>query len=208
MKELDWNKFTTGFGDELVATALVLILGLGGSFYLFNKGVFSTQNEEPAVIQIKTLGMSDAQGNPVALPTPLPPTATPVPLPSLSPDVITIPFGQEGVYDYESYRLEIGTPHFEFSNSTSNRKFVTTIKLINYAVTAGLPNRLSATLVKDGIVIQQQVSLSLSESKLLTPNETAIYNASLSLIEGTDISEIIFSPGSGLPESIHVLNPQ
>ncbi len=208
MKELDWNKFTTGFGDELIATALVLIVGMGGSFYLLEKGVFSGTEEQPAVIQIKTLGISDANGNPVILPSPLPPSATPLPLPTLAPDVVTVPFGQEGVYDYEQYHLEIGTPHFEFKSSNSNRKFVATIKLTNYNVEAGLPNRLSATLIKDGKVIQQQVSLSLSESKTLAPKETATYNASLSLIEGTDISEVIFSPGSGLPESIHVLNPQ
>ena len=122
--------------------------------------------------------------------------------------MVTVPFGQEGDYDYEQYHLEIGTPHFEFKSSNSNRKFVATIKLTNYAVEAGLPNRLTATLIKDGKVIQQQVSLSLSESKTIAPKETATYNASLSLIEGTDISEVIFSPGSGLPESIHVLNPQ
>jgi hypothetical protein len=207
MKELDWNKFTTGFGDELVATALVLVLGMGGSFYLLNKGVFG-QEEQPAVIQIKTLGVSDQNGNPVVLPSPVPPSGTPLPLPTLAPDVVTVPFGQEGVYDYEQYHLEIGTPHFEFKTSINNRKFVASIKLTNYSVDAGLPNRLSATLIKDGKVIQQQVSLSLSESKALAPKETATYNASLSLIEGTDISEIIFSPGSGLPESIHVLNPQ
>lgn len=208
MKELDWNKFSTGFGDELIATALVLVLGMGGSFYLLNKGVFSGADEQPAVIQIKTLGVSDQNGNPIALPTPMLPTGTPLPLPTLAPDVVTVPFGQEGVYDYEQYHLEIGTPYFEFKTSSNNRKFVATIELTNYSVDAGLPNRMSATLIKDGKVIQQQVSLSLSESKSLAPKETATYTASLSLIEGTDISELIFSPGSGLPESIHVLNPQ
>ncbi len=208
MTELNWNKFSTGFGDELVATALVLALGLGGSLYLLDRGVLSSQTDESAVIQIKTLGVSDASGNPVVVTTQPPATATPLPLPTLAPDTISVPFGQEGVYDYEQYHLEIGTPHFEFKSSNSNRKFVATITLKNNTVDAGLLNRLSATLIKDGKVIQQHVSLSLSESKLVMPKETAVYIASLSLIEGTDISEMSFSPGSGLPESIHVLNPQ
>jgi len=208
MRDLDWNKFTTGFGDELVATALVLILGLGGSFYLLDRGIFTDNQEAPAVIQIKTLGVSDQNGNSIQPTQAQVPSATPLPIPTLAADVITVPFGQEGVYDYEQYHLEIGTPHFEFKDSNSNRKFVATIKLLNYSFDAGLSNRMSATLIKDGKVIQQQVSLSLSESKVVMPDETIIYTVSLSLIEGTDISEIIFTPGSGLPETIHVLNPQ
>jgi hypothetical protein len=69
-----------------------------------------------------------------------------------------------------------------------------------------MSNSLTASIVKDGVIIVPETAMSLSETAIIKPQEKISFQARLSLIESTDVREIYFKP-AGQPATIHLLLP-
>jgi hypothetical protein len=77
----------------------------------------------------------------------------------------------------------------------------------NTSITEGIDIRLTASIVKDGKTIFKADALSIPDSRGLGIGEKLSTTASLPLIDGTDVQELVFKPGHNLPEGTHYLNP-
>ena len=203
---MNLSDYWSSFREELIATSLVLVVATGGSFFIINKMVNGTadqpKNED---LTNQVLGIETAPTLPATLTPPPPPSITV--MPSGNPFISELTYGTGGLYETDQYKLGISNPRIVFdAREMASRKFVVDLTLSNKAIPGGLSNALSAAIVKDGVVIVPEAAVSVSEAKVLMPAETVAYQGRLSLIEGTDVSLIRFSP-SGLPPIEHVLRP-
>jgi len=214
------SNMLSGYREELIATSLVLGLSVTGTFYMAHRYLTPTQitpaetgsnqgdgQKDKGVI----LGEKDSTISQITTATPtLLPTDSPIPTastPTTSPQMTEVFYGEGGLYEYESYRLEIKSPRIVFDvQKMSERKFVVDVVLTNYSVTGGLANALTVSIEKDGNLIVPSAALSLSENRMVKIGETMHYQAKISLIEGTDVRELIFKPAQ-LTESKHLLSP-
>lgn len=212
------NSLWESFREELVATSMVMVVTIGGSFYLLNILVSPKVMEEkpeptksPAhqVVEgmVQVLGQYD---QPSLKPTSMPVTIVPSPVansPTPDPYQSEVFYGVGGLYEYDEYRMEINSPRLTFdARSSDKRKLLIDIVITNKTVTEGMNTILTASVVKDGVIIVPAAALSVSESKIIMPGQTYSFQARLSLIESTDVKEISYKPVSA-PITIHTLLP-
>lgn len=218
--------YNTHFKEELVATAVLMAIVISGSFVVAYRSL-QKNNPDNLVADKQVLGVSQSEDELNQLlhelsqtPTPRPPstptpTSTPKPqvqpistqsatlLPSYNNTIIEQPYGAGGEYDNADYRLTILNPRLIVSTS---RVFKVDVTLANKRIENGLKNRLSATIIKDGVVIAESVPFSLSESATAYPGEQITFAASMSLISGTDVSRLKYLPLiEGVADTLHDL---
>jgi hypothetical protein len=218
------TKLWDSFRDELIATSMVFAIAIGGSFYFAHKLTQShpdaadeppepTQTQAQAAMQemVKVLGEQSGEDQPTPMPTPTPMPITeslpPLPSPTGDPYYTEVFYGVGGLYDYEGYRLEITSPRIVFdARNISSRKLIVDMVLYNKTVEPALTNKLTASIVKDGVVIVPEAAMSLSETAFIKPQEKITFQARISLIESTDVKELFFKPDQQ-PPAIHLLLP-
>lgn len=205
------------FHEELMVTGVVLTIAVIGSFYILSQLTAGEPESEQQVVQIRTVSetMEPSPEGEVAgeqTSTPAEPSTTPEPTEegtaSAEAEVISVPFGEDGSFENEYYRLELTHPRIEVDQAGGARKFKIDAVLYNKTVSEGLANTLESSIIRDGRVIVERAAMSLTESKLVKPKQKLTYTASVSLIEGTDAQTVYFEPTEAdLPEAVHVLRP-
>jgi len=202
--------YLSHFREELMASGMVLLLIVSASFFTVSRilnvspGVKGQDNStQEAITDLtatppagKVLGQEVVEKRPTeSLPTP-----------TIDPLDSEVPFGTGGEYDYDQYSITLTNPRLTFNmKDTATRKFLVEITLANKNIAAGLPNQVYASIVKDGNIIVPKAALSTNESKVLMPGENQTFEARLSLIEATDVKEVIFAPTGDLPQIVHPL---
>lgn len=213
-----------GFRDELVATAMALSLVVVGSFVVTEMlvgGKKQPQAEPLTENNPQTLGVTDSAPEKINL--------LPSPTPKLEVAAVTVveeasdsaerktategavvapvvPFGEDGFYDFSSYSIAFKNPRVEFDASKSTaRKLVVEIELTNKTVLEGLETRVFASIVKDGIVIVPKAAMHVPSKKTIATNQQAVFLASMTLVEATDVRELRYEPGGDLPSASHFL---
>ncbi|MFC1653978.1 hypothetical protein ACFL1M_03990 [Patescibacteria group bacterium] len=219
-------RYNTNFRDEIVATALLMGLVITGSFFMAYRSVkkpatksLNIEGEEQVLGDTDEEKIKEIVNEMLSTPTPQPmqPTnqvvqtyqpnnstsSADITTPPYSTNVIEQPYGASGEYDNTDYRLTIFNPRLIISSS---RTFRVDVILANKSVEEGLKNRLSATIIKEGSVIAESAPFSLSESTTVLPGEQITFTSTISLISGTDVTRVIYSPLiEGLPETTHDL---
>jgi hypothetical protein len=203
-----WNSFR----DELIITAVVLSLTAGTTFfyvYQSNRPLASVKIDQE---KLKTLGattegdteVTEPAGSAVATP----PETSPTPSATPNPLIAEVPYGEGKEYSTAAYIWTVSQPKLSFNSETNtSRRLTVEMVIANKNFQAGISNRVYATVVKDGAVIVPQAAMSVSESKMIFPGQQLTFTATLGLIEGTDVSQIIYKPGGVLSDSIHPLTP-
>jgi hypothetical protein len=211
-----------GFRDELVATAMALSLLVVGSFVLTEVYFGEDTSDEVAAISEnnpETLGLTDVEPERIdLLPTPTPilmKTQTfPVPVSTEAAVVATegaviapvVPFGDDGTYDFTAYSITFTNPRLVFDASKNTaRKLVVEVELTNKTVIEGLDMRVLASIVKDGVVIVPKAALHVPNRQKVATNQTAAFQAEITLVEATDVRELKYEPGGDLPPTSHFL---
>lgn len=203
-----WNSFR----DELIITAVVLSLTAGTTFFY----VYQTSKPQGGVKvnqeKLKTLGAmtedsqtetDETQATDSSGPTPEP---SPTPTPTPNPLIAEVNYGEGKEYSNAQYIWTIEQPKLSFNSETNTgRKLNVEMVVANKGFAAGISNRVYATVVKDGVVIVPQAAMSVSESKIIFPGQQLTFLATISLIEGTDVSQLIYKPGGTLSETVHPL---
>jgi hypothetical protein len=154
-------------------------------------------------------------GQEVTLPelaiTPTPnPSLTPVPSapPTQNPFRSEVYYGTGGLYESEEYKLSLASPRLSFdARDMQSRMFEVDVTLINNKVVEGLPTQLSATIVKDGVVIVPNAAMSVSSNTIVPAGQQQAFTARLSLIEGTDVSLVHYLPAGKVSPVDHILRP-
>jgi hypothetical protein len=196
-----------GFRDELVATAMTLSLVVLGSFIfterLINRDTIVKEvNSAASPSESQTLVAQDVS------PTPLP-TLLPLTPSTASEGAIVyteVPYGQDGDYDFAEYTISFRNPRIVFDAKTnSRRKLMVSVWIKNKIVVEGIESKLTASIIKDGVVIVPNAALHIPSSRLLGANEEGTFEASISLIEGTDVRELKYAPSENLPKASHFL---
>jgi len=215
--------YGSNFKDEIVATALVLVVTAIGSFYFIDQ-LLSQQSQNTNQSQILGLQTESTTTDSLSapetsntLPSPQPtstPTATTSPTPSptltpsptITPAVVEIPYGGSQQFENNDYILSFTDPRLIVSSS---QIFKVNVVLKNKKVEGdGLSNNLNVTIVKDGSIVSDSVPMSISETVKIKVGEQITYTASLSMIQGTDITKITFVPTGGPLASTYSVNPQ
>lgn len=206
-----------GYKDEMWATGMVLGLTVVGSFFFANQYMGNAGEDE--VVRFRTISTEKIA------PTPDPAVAqneqvlgsnvvlSPTPqvglqaIPTLGSDFTEVGFGYGGMYDHPGYKLELSSPRIRIQkNTSSSRLFVVDLALTNLAIAEGIPNRIGARVVKDGAVVAEDAAMTVTPLGLVPQGARVSFQASISLIEGTDVDQVIFKP-EGLKEVLHMLNP-
>ena len=210
-----WSKEDNNYKEEMIATAMVLIVAVTGSFFVLDKMVNGDDregiDEVPQVIvspaetlqDSTVLGESDEGNKKSAIPS-----ITPGASPTANPFESEISYGVGGTYEFDEYKMEILNPRIQFdSRKVESRKFLIEVKLRNIMSEGGMPNQIKAEIVKDGSVIVPSAAMSVSEVMLLKPGEVGEFTAKLSLIDGTDVRKIMFKVDESTPELVHEFIP-
>jgi hypothetical protein len=196
-----------GYKDELVATAMTLSLVVMGSF-IFTERLIVRDNQpiaiaSPQTEQAQTLGVSDVS------PTPIPSSNTLTKSSNASEGAVVfseVPYGQNGDYDFAEYSISFRNPRIVFDAQTnSRRKLLVNVWIKNKIVIEGIDSKLSVSIIKDGTVIVPNAAMHIPSSRLLGVNEEGTFEAGISLIEGTDVRELKFTPSENLPKTSHFL---
>jgi hypothetical protein len=197
-----------GFRDELVATAMTLSLVVLGSFILterlVNRGSIAEASAVPTPEAItQTLGVSDVA------PTPLP-TLTALTAPSFASEGAVVfsevPYGRDEDFDYADYAIRFRNPRIMYDSKTNTkRKFIVDVMLKNKLVADGIPVKMYASIVKNGVVIVPNAALYIPGTGTVAVGLEGTYQASISLIDGTDVREIKYAASETLPKTSHFL---
>lgn len=212
------NIHTKGYGDELIATGLVLAVALTGSFFLLSqiKPIPTTPKSETVALaspspssSSQVLGTQSQVTNPeemveLSIPTPSPsPTPTPIVIAAVAasptPDpnqVAEYLVAADKDFDTDKYLLTLKNLKMSIKGGTF-RSFKFDAILANKSVTEGLKNQLSVKIVRDGNVVTDNAYVSVSESKTVMPGQKLTFSATISLIDGTDVASIKFNPITG-----------
>ncbi|OGV95852.1 hypothetical protein A2W24_02240 [Microgenomates group bacterium RBG_16_45_19] len=209
MKTADLSQFR----EELLFSGVVLLLVVVVSFFALSRllagSLIPTPPTEEAVAILAQLTQSALPGvvlGEQASETDLAKPSPEQPEPTVNPDETAVNYGKGGMYDYDGYRLDLSYPRLSINLAEPTaRKFMVDATLTNKAVSSGLPTLLAVSIMKDGDIIVPKAALSVNNSQVLKPGEQAAFNASISLIEGTDVKEILFTPLGDLPQIIHPL---
>lgn len=209
------------FKEELIAIGLILMITTFGVFFITAKIVSPKKSTETQLLPTKTQAqvamdemakvLGEQQIEPTRMLTPTMELeiemASATPTSVLGPEVVEVFYGVGGLYDNEIYRLEINSPRLTWESAKQgSRKLIIDVTLYNKTASSGFSNNLTASIIKDGVIIAPKAALSVSQSAILYPKEKISFQARLSLIEGTDVREIFFEP-SGSPATAHLLLP-
>lgn len=216
---LGTNKFVNSFREEIVTTGMVMIVTVWGSYYILGRLLNNKPVSEGVSVDESVLGAIDKrlgekqkeeedtsgsiiyQESEKTTDSSPQPTTAPTKTPSPSPLVTEISYRPSKDYENDDFFISFNRPRLMVGSS---RSFMVDVVLMNKAVTGpGLLNRLYATVLKDGDIIVQEAVMSSSEIASLKVGERISFTASLSLIEGTEVSQIIFVPGNDLPQVTH-----
>lgn len=213
--------FWHSYRDELIATSLVLGLSVFGTFFIASRlqqdddlpETFSDESgneievDEAEILGEKIEEAIEIATNPGNTPEPtalITPSATPTPGP-LDTEVF---YGIGGSYSFDEYEVVFNSPKLVFNlKESESRTFLINVILRNKNIEAGIQNRLTVSIVKDGNVIVSEAALSVSESRNVLPGEQLTFEARISLIEGTDVREIFYSPKNSSKHVEHELQP-
>jgi len=212
------GNYWSSFREELVATSLVLVVAVGGSFFVLDRLTRHDESKplskkEPETVEEilgEVMGESDELVESEIKPkvTVSVPSPTPEMKPTENPYMSEVFYGTGGLYQNDKYTLGINSPRLIFdARDTGARKLVVNISLTNKSITAGIQTNLSATIIKDGTVIVPKAAMSVSETKMVLPGESFDYEARISLIEGTDVSLLTFKAGDNEVQIEHILRP-
>lgn len=211
------GNYWSSFREELVATSLVLVVAVGGSFFVLDRLTKSNDKpiakKEPETVEEilgEVMGDTDevAMESEKAQVTLAVPSPTPDLKPTENPYMSEVFYGTGGLYQNEKFTLGINSPRLIFdARDTGARKLVVNVALTNKAVATGIQTNLSATIIKDGVVIVPKAAMSVSETKIVLPGESFDYEARISLIEGTDVSLLTFKAGENEVPIEHILRP-
>lgn len=200
------------YKEELIATALVLVVASGGSFFILSqvRPVEKTAVDGERQEQVLGEQTQEEEGgiDEVAMsPTPTP-TSTPTPTPKPTPEPVIVEASStpitNQVAEYlvaDDRAIETGAYILELKNikmvakgsRTKSLKLEAVLK--NKSASEGLKNQLTVSIVKDGNEIAPSAIMSVSESKTVMPEEQLTFTASISLIDGTDVKAIKYNPG-------------
>lgn len=208
----------SGFRDELIATALVLTVTIGGSFYLLHRFgmtedevgqqgsslVLGVQSGEDASGQ-SSAGVANVGASPTPSPSPSPtPTPTPTPSPTTQ-TLVEIPYGSDQTFENADYKITFADPKLIVGTA---RKFEAQVVLANKSVEGeGLTNAILATITKEGQVVADNVPMSLSETKPIKIGQQLTFTATLGMIEGTEITQLQFKPIGGVAPTTFSVSP-
>lgn len=215
------DNYVSNFREELLASGLVLLLLAVSSFYAVSRmfsqrestKVTDTASDLAAVLKALTPEPEKAAvlGDAVEIKSQTEAGVSQELALSPTPDPLDteVLFGKGGTYDYPEYKLQIDSPRLSYNlKSPQKRKFMADITLTNKIITGGLPLQIEASIIKDGAVIVSKTAMSVSQGKVLQSGESQKTEARISLIEGTDVKEILFQPLGGLPQIIHPLKQE
>lgn len=217
------DSFWSSFREEIVITSLLLGVMVISTFFLASF-LFPSAETDPETTKDKSEDVAkqideamalvlgeqtiESQSN---LNSNTPPTAPSLSI-TLSPTAVLVPldteivFGSEGHYSFDDYTFAITRPRIGFNaQDGNNKKFIADIMIKNNTLTQGLPLDVKAEVVKDSSIIVPQAALSLTESKILMPGEEIVTQVRLSLIDGTEVSKIFFSPLGAKEKVTHIL---
>jgi hypothetical protein len=213
----------SGYRDELVATAMTLSLLVLGTFLVTERVLFPSKTSTTRQVTTpstqassvpQTLGAVDESNS--ADEVEASPTLTESQKKLIDSLIASegarvyseVPYGEDGFVQYPSYSIALKNPRLSFDKTTNGRRqFMVDIVVKNTSITEGIDIRLTASIVKDGKTIVKAAALSIPDSRGLGIGEKLSTTASLPLIDGTDVQELVFKPGHNLPEGTHYLNP-
>lgn len=198
-----------GYRDEMLATMMTLTLVVMVSFIAVSRMMGQTEDSvemiEAEPQQEQLLGVVDE------------PTPAPIESALLLAEEETeategaivysvVPFGEDALFEYDEYSVELTSPRIVFDAATNTkRRLLVDVVFKNRAVEAGLPVKMTVSIVKDGTVIVPAAALYLPQSRTLAVGEMYQGIASIALIEATDAREIQYNPGNELPVVSHFL---
>ncbi len=202
-----------GFRDELITTGMTLTLVVIGSFVLVQKVFFPakptavTPEPTPVVVAVLPSITPSPTVIPALAPKPASPSGMVAGVATEGAVVVSeVPFGEDGEYDFSSYNIKFKKPTIVFDAGTNTRRKLTIeVELTNKSVIEGLDSRLTASIVKDGVIIVPKAAMYIKDRQVVSPNQMAKFEATLTLVEATDVREIRFEPGGGLPVASHFL---
>ena len=215
---------SSNFREEVMAIGFSLVITVVASFFLYSR-VFAPTNPKPD--PSKVLGQQDSQTqsdvafeaieststpqptpSPIVVSTPTPtPAATlePTPIPTSDPNSITINYGQDQVFENDNYAIAFSEPKLTVGDS---KIYSVEIVLANKTVTAGINSKkIFATVIKGETIMTEEAPMTISESKIVMPNQKLTYTAQLSIFQGTDISKLVFEPGGDLISTTYSVGP-
>lgn len=215
------KKFVNSFQEEMVTTGLVMIVTVAGSFYFLSR-MISPSGKTGLVLDEAVLGRIDekinedqekqkvagARATQVTATTrpSVAPTFKPSPNPTTVPNLVEIPYRPAQEFENDDYLISFSRPRLILGDDT--RSFKVDVVMANKAVGGeGLGNRVYATVLKDGEIIVQEAVMSNTKTVSLKQGETISFTAKISLIEETEVSQIIFAPGDGLPQVTYQVYP-
>lgn len=216
-----------GFRDELLATGLVMLISVVGSYYVIHLRLNKPGQAPVVVLDEKVLGAKEETGqdrqdsgestieqaikvdveSEEAEPTPTPtPPSSNTPKPSATPNQVEIQYGINEEFENDYYIVSFSNPRLVVGNS---RVFKVDVVIANKAVETeiGLHNRLHARIEREGEVIIEQAAMSNTEIKQIKQGQQLTFTASISLVSQTDISRIYYKPDGEIPEVVYEVGP-
>ncbi len=210
------NLYSSEFRDELIVTGLVLVLAASSSYFFLDQVLFEQKEagiseesvkgildtlEQANVENDQNIGLNPENQALISETTLESPSPTPSPSPSPSPtpieNVVEIPLGSGKNFENEYYKANFSAPRLVSGNSTV---FKVDVVLANISIgDEGFINRLHATIIKDGEVLISEAAMNNTELKTVKVGEQITFTASMSLVPGTDVSEVRFAPGDEYP---------
>jgi len=202
------------FREEIITIALGVTVVVAGTFFMFSKVLPQSKSNDNLVwVDEATLKKLESQSETDVLKTGGQVKSaidengenetTPRPTSRATPEGNTeidtrveIPYGTSEKFDNEYFILSFSNPRVVMGNS---KVFTVEVVLANKSVEGGLANRIHATVKKDGTVLIEAAAMSSSEVKLVYPGQKLTFTASISLIEQTEVSTVIYDPGTDLP---------
>lgn len=216
MNDSFWNSFR----EEVLATSMILVLMVIATFFLAGR-LFPSTDEPEELVEVDRKEVLAAQINEAvsAIDGSVQDTdependlqASPIPTqaPTLTPLDTEVAYGLEGQYVFDDYELILGNPRIAFNlQNADSKRFVVNVQMKNISLTQGLPTALKVEIIKDGTIIVPEAAMSVTENKILSQGESATFEASISLIDGTDVRRLLFEPLGAGKQVDHVLNPE
>ena len=218
------RNFWDGFREELIITSVILGLAVISSFFVISR-MYPEDKKEEKIEELEQYKkqdiaqqIDDAMGivmgdQNVEETDDQIETSKQIenkqPSPTLGPMDTEIIFGVEGQYSYDAYQLNLNQPRISYNlQEKESKKFVVNVTLKNIDAVEGLPMNLFASIIKDGSLLAPKVAMSTTESKIVLPGEEVVYQARVSLVEGTDVKEIFYEPKTQKDQVVHILNAQ
>lgn len=205
-----------GFRDEMIATAMTLSLLMIGSFMLTERLLSPPPKSSPQPIaqapmtttpaQPQTLGAQDVAPPVIDTPTTTH-TESNDPQATASAEALSeVPYGEDGGEDFEGYSIRFERPRITFESKTNTkRKLWVNVWIKNKSIESGISCRLTASIIKDGVVIVPAAALHTPNCRTVGIGEQMSFVASISLIEATDVRELKYKPGNDIVEATHYL---